>query len=130
MNIDFIKEILMSTAEYWIVARKTEYREYFETKRGKDEIIFIAIPNDVRRGLRYEEITLQDVEKLHSAYVEKNIFINTDFPPFLQYTTFSDMYKGYPVEYKIKEFLLKALDLKSNDLYDYKALIEVEPIDD
>ena len=128
MNIDFIKEILMSTAEYWIVARKTEYREYFETKRGKDQIVFIAIPKDIKRGLKYEEITLQEVEKLHNAYIEQNILINTDYPPFQQGITFRDMYKGYPIEYKIKEFMLKALDLKSNELYEYKALIEVEPV--
>ena len=38
------------------------------------------------------------------------------------------MYKGYPIECKIKEFMLKALDLKSNEIYEYKALIEVEPV--
>ena len=130
MNIDFIKEILMSTAEYWIVAKKTEYREAFEIKRGEDQIVFIAIPKDIKRGLKYEEITLQEVEKLHNAYIEQNIFINTDYPPFQQYITFRDIYKGYPVEYKIKEFMLKALDLKSNELYEYKALIEVEPVNE
>lgn len=131
MNIDFIKEILTSTAEYWIVAKKTEYREHFETKEGcKDLIVFIAIPKDIKRGLKYEEITLQEVEKLHSAYIEQNIFINTDFPPFQRGVTFSDMYKGYPIEYKIKEFLLKALDLKSDKLYEYKTLIEAEPINE
>ena len=130
MNIEFIKEILMSTAEYWIVAKKTEYREYFETKRGKDQIVFIAIPKEIKRGLKYEEITLQEVEKLHNAYIEHNIFINTDYPPFQQYITFRDMYKGYPIEYKIKDFMLKALELKSNELYEYKALIEVEHINE
>ena len=130
MNIDFIKEILMSTAEYWIVAKKTEYRDCFETKRGKDQIVFISIPKDIKRGLKYEEITLQEVEKLHNAYIEQNIFVNTDFAPFQQYIAFRDMYKGYPIEYKVKEFLLKALDLKSDELYKYKALIEVEPVNE
>ena len=120
----------MSTAEYWIVAKKTEYRDCFETKRGKDQIVFISIPKDIKRGLKYEEITLQEVEKLHNAYIEQNIFINTDYPPFQQYITFRDIYKGYPIEYKIKEFMLKALDLKSSELYEYKALIEVEPVNE
>ena len=120
----------MSTAEYWIVAKKTEHREYFETKRGKDQIVFIAIPKDIKRGLKCEEITLQEVEKLHNAYIEQNIFINTDDPPVQQYITFRDMYKGYPIEHKIKEFMLKALDLKSDELYEYKELIEVEPVDE
>ena len=120
----------MSTAEYWIVAKETEYREDFETKRGKDQIVFIAIPKDIKRGLKYEEITLQEVEKLHNAYIEQNIFLNTDYPPFQQYITFRDMYKGYPVEYKIKEFVSKALDLKSDELYEYKVLIEVKPVNE
>lgn len=130
MNIDFIKEILMSTAEYWIVAKKTEYRDCFETKRGKDQIVFISIPKDIKRGLKYEEITLQEVEKLHNAYIEQNIFLNTDYPPFQQFITFRDMYKGYSVEYKIKEFVLKALDLKSDELYEYKVLIEAKPVNE
>ena len=130
MNIDFIKEILMSTAEYWIVAKKTEYRDCFETKRGKDQIVFISIPKDIKRDLKYEEITLQEVEKLHNAYIEQNIFLNTDYPPFQQFITFRDMYKGYPVEYKIKEFVSKALDLKSDELYEYKVLIEAKPVNE
>jgi hypothetical protein len=128
MNIDFIKEILTSTAEYWIVARKTEYRDYMKMKRGEDHIIFIAIPKDIKRGLKYEEITLQEVEKLHRAYMEQNIFINTDYPPFQQYITFKDVYRGFPIEHNIKEFMLKALALKSNELYKYKELLESEPI--
>ena len=130
MNIDFIKEILMSTAEYWIVAKKTEYRDCFETKRGKDQIVFISIPKDIKRDLKYEEITLQEVEKLHNAYIEQNIFLNTDYPPFQQFITFRDMYKGYPVKYKIKEFVSKALDLKSDELYEYKVLIEAKPVNE
>ena len=126
MNIDFIKEVLMSTSEYWIVAKKTDHRSGFELKRREDQIIFIAIPKDIKRGLKYEEITLQEMEKLHNAYIEQNVFINTDYPPFQQYITLRDVYNGYPIEYNIKEFMLKALALKSNELYNYKALIETK----
>ena len=120
----------MSTAEYWIVARKTEANEYGRLVRKEDQIIFIAIPKDIKRGLKYEEITLQEVEKLHRSYVDQNIFINCDYPPFQNYISFHDIYKGYPIEHKIKEFMLKALELKSNELYKYKDLIYVEPINE
>jgi hypothetical protein len=40
----------MSTSEYWIVSRKTDYREDLEIKRGNDQIIFIAIPKEIKRG--------------------------------------------------------------------------------
>lgn len=115
MNIDFIKEVLMSRSEYWVVARKVN---------NYDQIILIVIPKDIKRGLNYEEITLQDVEKLHGSYIEQNVFINTDYPPFQQNISFSDMYKGYPINSKIKEFMIKALELKSDNIYQYKALIE------
>ena len=128
MKIDFIKEILMSTDEYWIVAKETSIRQYFETKRGDDQIIFIAIPSDIKRGLKYEDITLKEIEKLHNSYVNQNIFINLDYPPFQNYTSFSGIYKGYPVNYKIKDFIVKAFELKSNELYNYKDLIEIQPL--
>jgi hypothetical protein len=127
MKIDFIKEILMSTDEYWIVAKETSTTQFFETKRGDDQIIFIAIPSDIKRGLKYEDITLKEIEKLHNSYVNQNIFINLDYPPFQTYISFSGIYKGYPVNYKIKEFLINCFALKSNQLYDYKDLIQIEP---
>lgn len=118
MNINFIKEVLMSKSEYWVVARKRN--DYDQI----DQIILIVIPKGIKRGLKYEEITLQDVEKLHGSYIEQNVFINTDYPPFQQYISFSDMYKGYPINSNIKEFMIKALELESDDIYQYKALIE------
>lgn len=126
MNINFIKEVLMSKAEYWIVAKETSYREGFTTKRGTDHILFIAIPKGIRRGLTHEEITLQDVEKLNNSYVDQNIFINTDYPPFQDFTSFKEIYRGYPVEHDIKNFVIKALELKSDDIYKYKDLIKTE----
>ena len=51
MNIDFIKEILMSTAEYWVVAKKTEYREYFKTVKVSLAVgCFMLAANEWRYG--------------------------------------------------------------------------------
>lgn len=123
-NIDFLKKILMSDSQYWIVARKVMKREYLKYVRDKDEIIFIAIPDDIKTGLKYEDIKLQDLEKLYSSYCH-NIFINEYFPPFQRYISFNNIYDGYSLEdVDQQKFLIKALELKSNNLYDYKKIIK------
>ena len=126
MNIDFLKEVLMSKSEYWIVAKKVEYNDMGRNKRAKDHIMFIAIPKETRRGLTYEEITLKDIEALNRSYVEQNVFINVNYPPFQNYISFSDIYKGYPIDSKINDFFRAAMDLHSDELFHYKELISVE----
>lgn len=125
-NLNFIKEILMTDHEYWIVAKKDEINRIGRHERLPDQIIFISIPRDIKRGLKYEEITLQEVEKLYGTHIDQNIFITDDYPPFQLYISFRDIYRGYPVEKNIKEFLIKALALKSTDLYKYKELMDIE----
>ena len=125
-NLDLLKQVLTSTAEYWIVAKMCESREYMKMKRDTDQILLILIPTDIRRGLKYEEITLSDLEKLNNSYVNQNIFINTDYPPFQQWISFSSLYSGCPVECDVKQFMIDAIALKSDELYDYKSLIKVK----
>lgn len=124
-NVDFLKEVLMSDAEYWIVAKEVTGSEYGRTKRYKDHIMFISIPKEIKRGLKYEEITLQELEKLNRSYCEQNIYINTDYPPFQLYGTFSDIYRGFPITHKIRDFMLQALALGSDEIWEYKKLIQV-----
>ena len=124
-NVDFLKEVLMSDAEYWVVAQKVTGQEYGREKRYKDHIIFIAITKGIKRGLKYEEVTLQELEKLRSSHCEQNIYINTDYPPFQNYVLFYDIYKGYAVTHKIRQFMLDALALGSDEIYNYKELIQV-----
>ena len=124
-NVDFLKEVLMSDAEYWVVAQEVTAQEYGRSVRRKDHIMFIAIPKEIKRGLKYEEITLQELEKLNKSYCEQNIYINTDFPPFQLYGTFSDIYMGFPITHKIREFMLDALALQSDEILEYKKLIQV-----
>ena len=123
-NIDFLKEVLMSVSEYWIVSKENEATEYGEFKRIDDDIILISIPQNIRRGLKYEEITLQEIENLRDSYCDQNIFFTNDYPPFQTGQTFYHIYKGYPVEKDIKQFVINALPLKSCDLFDYKELIK------
>jgi hypothetical protein len=124
-NVDFLKEVLMSDAEYWIVAKEVKVNRGFRPEREKDHIMFIAIPKDIKRGLKYEEITLQELEKLNRSYCEQNIYINTDYPPFQLYGKFSDIYTGFPVTHKIRQFMLDALALGSDEIWKYKELIQV-----
>lgn len=123
-NVDFLKEVLMSDAEYWVVAQEVTAQEYGKSVRRKDHIMFIAIPKGIKRGLKYEEITLQELEKLKNSYCEQNIYINTDYPPFQSYVSFYHIYRGFPVTNKIKQFMLDALALGSDEIWKYKELIQ------
>lgn len=121
-HIDFLKEILMSEWEYWVVARMQYVNEYGKMKRIDDDILIIAIPYNVRRGLAYENIMLTDLEKLSRVELN-NIFITRNFPPFQQGVTMYDIYVGYPIKKNIHEFMVNALSLKTKNIYDYKALL-------
>ncbi|NMC59781.1 MAG: hypothetical protein GYA51_10435 [Candidatus Methanofastidiosa archaeon] len=96
MDLELIKEILTTKYEYWIVAEKTDYVEGSGFKRGEDNILFIAIPKEVRRGLKYEEITLKDIETLYNSYLDQNIYLYPDYSPFQDYVPFKKVYKGFP----------------------------------
>lgn len=128
-NLDLLKQVLMSTAEYWIVAKMCESREYMKTKRDTDQILFILIPQGIRRGLKYEEITLADLEQLNSSDVDQNIFINANYSPFQQGISFRGLYFGFPIKHDIKQFLLSAIELNSDSIFEYKQLIKT-PIED
>jgi len=124
-TIDMLKKILMSEEEYWIVARKETAREYGHTVRLKDLILFIAIPHETPRNLKYEELTVAEVEKLDRAYIEQNIPINSSYPPFQRGITLYDVYEGYPIRGALaRQMLIEALALHSDEIYDYKNLIE------
>lgn len=122
-NINFLKEILMSTECYWVVAKKNEVSHFSRVERADDSIIFIAIPHDIERGLPYEEITLKALENLQRLYCDQNIFINGNYSPFQTGQTFYNIYKGFPVS-NPKEFLIQALALQSSELWDYKKLLD------
>lgn len=121
-NLSFLKEILTTRHEYWIVARKQEYNEYGRMKRGKDSIWFIVIPHDVRRELKPDEILLSEVEDLRNRQLQ-NIAISEPFPPFQHGISLYSVHSGYPITGNIKEALKKILNADCGDLWDYKELL-------
>lgn len=127
-NIDFLKKILMSEAEYWLVAKEVTARQHLRDVRQKDHILFISIPKGIKRGLKYEEITLQELEKLNGSFCEQNIYINTEYPPFQRHISFYNIYDGFPVTHNIKQFLLNALVLGSSEIREFKELIQLPDI--
>lgn len=124
MHIDFYKQILKSKDEYWIVAKRTSYREYMETKIGKDDILFIAIPKLVPRGIAYSDILLANIEELEKTEIRENVYLSADYPPFQTNQTFYEIYQGFPVSEKTREFFNEAVKFQSNELYEYKKLYE------
>ena len=119
-NINFLKQILMSRSEYWVVAKKCEATNRGEYVRLTDDILFISIPQNIRRGLKYEDVTLKDLDTLVNSSCDQNIYLTGKYPPFQLNQTFYHFYKGYPIKRDIKQFIIAALSSKSTDILDYK----------
>lgn len=91
----------------------------------KDSIILTVIPRDIPRSLKSNEILLCDIEKLRDS-IMLTIHINEPYSPFQTGQTFYNVYAGFPVKTNVKNFMIKAIELNSNDIYDYKQLTEPE----
>lgn len=124
MRSDLLKQILETDHTYWVVAKENTANEYCRTVRKDDSILLISIPQNVKRGLEYEEITLKQFEELKHSYMDSNIFLSPEnYPPFQLYISFSSLHDGFPVTInKINEFIIKAIELKSTDIYKIKEL--------
>jgi hypothetical protein len=123
MDIEIIKQVLMSEDEYWVFAIKTTSNNYGRFERGEDQVIFAALPPDVERGLKYEDITLKHIEMFDRLRLDLNIFLGQPYAPFQRGITFHDVYKGFPVK-NSRVFIIAALQMESKDYYEYKKLAE------
>lgn len=126
-NLPFLEKILASTAEYWVVAKENHYREYGESKRGSDDIILIGISSEVAvRPTKIDDLIIGDVRKIGNYPLKKNIYLTGNYGPFQYGLVLSSFYDGFPIEdgVPVKEFIIKALQLESNDWLEYKKLAE------
>jgi hypothetical protein len=126
-NIDFLKQILTSGCEYWIAAKKESANVYGRMERQPDSIWIIAIPMEENMHMpkKEDEILLKDIERLRNAQVH-NIAISEDYPPFQHGQTLYNFYRGYPIKGDIKSVMIQALQLGSNNIYDYEKLLQPE----
>lgn len=126
METEFFKKVMTSHDGYWVVSKKKEGREYGDWVRKNDTIVFIAIPEKWKRGLKPNEILLIDVENYQREFIDCNIYLNEAYPPFQQGQSLSDVTDGFPVktELGINEFIAQAIQLESDNLFDYKKLMD------
>lgn len=120
MNNDLISKILQDNATYWVISRRLEYNNSVDRS-----IFFIGLGVDVDLGMSYEEILLKDIDKLIKRNID-NIPLYPFYPPF-QYglSILNDATDGFPVkDIDTREFLVKALQVGTDSLYDYKAIFE------
>ena len=122
MNISVLEKILTSDEEYWVL-RKDNEGYGINLQKFKPSIIMCVIPIEIKQGLKKEDIKLIDLEKLQSFYFS-NIFLNEDYAPFQSSQSFYNITDAYSIPCYQKEFLIKALDLQSDDIWDYKCLID------
>lgn len=123
MELDIIKQILMSSDDYWVLAKKSYITRCFTSEREEDDIIFVAIPHNIERGIPYEEITLKQVEQIDRLYLDFNIFLNSPYAPFQSGISFHGIYKGFPVTGNIRAFINEAISTKK-DYYQLKEMMD------
>jgi hypothetical protein len=124
-NIDFLKKVLMSGYEYWIAAKRENANVYGRMEQQPDSIWLIAIPieENLHVPKKADEILLKDIERLRDLPIH-NIAISESYAPFQHGQTLYSFYEGFPIKRNIKDFMIKALELASNNIYDYQKLLE------
>ena len=61
------------------------------------------------------------MEKIH---LNGNIFLNEDYAPFQIKQNLTNVVEVYPIKCNQKEFLKQALILESDDIWEYKKIID------
>jgi hypothetical protein len=124
-NISFLKEILTSSSQYWVAAKKEKIYSFGEYKTVGDSVWIICIPHNISLFQNENEILLKDIEALASCEVH-NIALSEPFAPFQHGVTLLNFYKGFPLEkvVDIKKFMIQALECRSDDIYAYEKIIE------
>lgn len=114
MNIDFLKKILTTDAQYWIAARKENISEH--------SVWIICVPVDkFPTGQSINDLLLRDIEALATCEVQ-NICLSDRFAPFQMGLTMNSFFDGYPIGEDVKDFVVKCLNHTGKRLWDYKAL--------
>lgn len=120
-NNSFLSRILQGNATYWVIVK----REIYAHLPQKESIWFFAIPDGLSVGLKYENILLKDVEELGDKHILQNIPLSDPYPPFQYGISLHDAIDGFPIESgSIKEFIAKALIVGTNNLEDYRKLLD------
>lgn len=118
MNVDLLAQILTTEHEYWIFQQssKGSMGDVFT------EIFFGSIPPDIERFEKRGQITLAEIDKLSRAHIV-NVFLSSPFAPFQNCVSLTDVVMGFPVTGDKREFLKKAMEFQSKDIFEYKKLI-------
>lgn len=125
-NYDFLSRIIESNEEYWIVSKTNYVKGVDGFSRDKDSIIFIRVPQEIKRGVGRKKVLFEDLKTLKNTEVTHNIFLNEDYPAFQSSIKFTDMYEGFPVTWpkENKQLLIELLQLDSDNLHDYRRCIK------
>ena len=129
-NANFLSKILTSDCRYFIVAKENYTNEYSRRVRKDDSILLVSIPFNFSVDSKLEDLKFVEIQKLNDSYAETNIILNAGYFPFQIGIRFSDFYTGFPLSaiegngwcFDFKPFLIEALSLESNSIYDYEKL--------
>ncbi len=121
MNVRVLEQILTSDVEYWIFKKRNTDCHNIEFRPS---IFMAVIPINILRFDNREDIKLIDLEGLVRVCLDGNIFLNEDYPPFQMGQDLHDVIEVYPIICNSREFLIKAMQLKSDNIRDYKNIID------
>jgi len=123
MNVDILEKILTNKHQYWLI-KKENKSVGINTQNFKPSIIMVIIPQKIKQELKRNEIKLIDLERLERIYLDGNVFLNKDYAPFQIGQSLTDVVEVYPINCNQKEFLKQALILESDDMLEYKKIID------
>lgn len=120
MQIDFLKKVMMSDSEYWVL-KKEGIENHLTKEINEGGVFFVAILKETKK---YDEIMLKDLELLANTEIITNVCLSKNYPPFQLYQFVKDFYDGFEIKENINQFFKEAINLKSKDYYDYYNLYE------
>jgi len=78
MTNQVLETLLSSQSDYFLI-------QFTDTHKSEQVLVLIAITDEIRKiinGKDIDTITYKDVEALKKSYIDTNIYINANFPPF------------------------------------------------
>ena len=114
MNLDFIKEILTSEFEYYLVSMvgvKSVMNNYV------DKVILIRLPDSIltqkyilqKNKLDVGDMKLEDIEIINYTIIESNIYLTDMFPPFQNNVCVNRIHWYQGLDGDIRQFMVDAL---------------------
>lgn len=109
--------------EYWILSKRNPGNS--TSSDFPDDVVLAVVSSGVAYKTNYLDLTIREVEEIKNKDLAGNIFLTSGYAPFQTGQRLSDFYDGFPLkDVNILDYMVKALELDSRDIYQYVELME------